>query len=77
MDQSRIVHDSLPDDTYRETPYTEWLTANTTIWKWGAFEYPDMTIFAPLGTLGERRSLMADVIRAELEKREAQCATSV
>lgn len=59
----------LDTDEYRASGYTEWLTANTTIWAWGAFEYPDMTVFAPLGTLGERRSLIADQIRAEIEKR--------
>lgn len=60
-------------DDYRETPYTEWLTANTTVWAWGAFDYPDMTVFAPLGTLGERRDFMAkqlyaDIIRDRIEK---------
>jgi hypothetical protein len=63
-----IVRDSYPDDTYRVSGYTEWLTANTPIWAWGAFDYPDMTIFAPLGTLGERRDLVATQIRAEIEK---------
>lgn len=62
----RIVRDSYEDDTYRESPYTEHLTTNTTVWKWGAFAYPDMTIFAPLGTLGERRDLIADMLRAKI-----------
>ena len=57
----------LDTDDYRESSYTEWLTAHTTVWKWGAFTYPDMSIFAPLGTLGERRSLVADIIRAQWE----------
>jgi hypothetical protein len=65
---TRIVHDSYPDDTYRETPYTEWLTAHTTVWAWGAFAYPNVTVFAPLGTLGERRSLVADQIHSAIEK---------
>jgi hypothetical protein len=60
---------ALDTDDYRESPYTKWLTANTPVWAWGAFAYPDMTIFAPLGTLGERRSLVADQLRAEIEKR--------
>lgn len=58
----------LDTDDYRESPYTAWLTDNTPVWKWGAFAYPDMSIIAPLGTLGERRSLVADQIRAEIEK---------
>jgi hypothetical protein len=65
----RIVNDSSDDDTYRVSPYTEWLTANTTAWAWGAFDYPDMTVFAPLGTLGERRDLIANQLYAEIERR--------
>jgi len=65
---TRIVRDSNADDTYRESPYTEWLTANTTVWRWGAFTYPDMTVFAPLGTLGERRDLIAQRVYREVRK---------
>lgn len=64
----RVVHDSLPDDTYIESPYTEHLTANTTIWAWGAFAYPEMTVFAPVGTLGERRDLVAEIVYREIQK---------
>lgn len=64
--ESHIVQDSLPDDTYRVSDYTEWLTEHTTVWAWGAFAYPDMTIFAPLGTLGERRDLVAGIIRRKI-----------
>ena len=63
---SRIVNDSSADDSYRETPYTEWLTAHTSIWKWGAFAYPEMSVFAPLGTLGEKRGLVAARVYSEL-----------
>lgn len=65
---THIVHDSSADDTYRESPYTEHLTSNTPIWKWGAFEYEDMSVFAPLGTLGERRDLIATRVHAEIHR---------
>jgi hypothetical protein len=61
----------LDSDDYRESPYTRYLTDNTSVWVWGAFDYADMSIVAPLGTLGEHRSLVADQIRAEIEKRSA------
>lgn len=68
---SRVVNDSYRDDTYRETPYTEWLTAHTPVWAWGAFTYPDMSVFAPLGTLGERRDFVANQVHAQIERESA------
>lgn len=68
MTDTQVIHDSYPDDPYRETPYTRHLTDNTTVWAWGAFEFPTMTVFAPLGTLGERRSFVADQVHAEMLK---------
>lgn len=64
---TRIVHDSYEDDSYRESPYTQWLTDHTPVWAWGAFTYPNVSVFAPLGTLGERRDLVAGIIYRELE----------
>lgn len=67
MPDTEVVHDSLPDDTYRVSAYTRHLTDNTPVWQWGAFEFGDMSLFAPVGTLGERRDFVATQLYAQIK----------
>lgn len=46
--------------TETESVYARYLTDNTTVWLWGAFTFPSMTVFAPVGSLGEPRDFIAN-----------------
>lgn len=59
---------------YKVSPYTRWLSDRTP-WHWGAFGYPEMAVFAPVGILanGETHSRHADEFHDEIMTAENAC----